>query len=194
MLQLITFPHPTLRFQSKPIIRVDASLRDMIAQMFDIMYENRGVGLAANQVNLPLRLFIANPTGEKGNGEELVFLNPVIRRSTGSAESEEGCLSLPGIHAAVKRNKSLHVKAYSMEGREIDMQVDGFLARIIQHEIDHLDGVLFIDRVSPETQRVLLDELSGFVSTHDSKQRQGMIPSDEQLSEQREEWLNRYCR
>ncbi|MFM2218904.1 MAG: Peptide deformylase 1 [Planctomycetota bacterium] len=166
----------------------------MIGQMFDIMYENRGVGLAANQVNLPLRLFIANPTGEKGNGEELVFLNPVIRRSTGSAESEEGCLSLPGIHAAVKRNKSLHVKAYSMEGREIDMQVDGFLARIIQHEIDHLDGVLFIDRVSPETQRVLLDELSGFVSTHDSKQRQGMIPSDEQLSEQREEWLNRYCR
>lgn len=194
MLQLITYPHPTLRFASQPIVRVDAALREMVEQMFEIMYENRGVGLAANQVNLPLRMFIANPTGEKESGEELVFLNPVIRKSNGSAESDEGCLSLPGIHAPVKRNKFVHVKAYSITGQEIDLHADGFLARIIQHEIDHLDGVLFIDRVAPETQRVILDELNGFVSTHESKQKHGLIPSDQVLSEQREDWLVRYCR
>ncbi|MFN5919340.1 MAG: peptide deformylase, partial [Planctomycetota bacterium] len=102
-----------LRFTSKPLARVDDSLREMIEQMFQIMYEHRGVGLAANQVNLPLRLFIANPTGEKDSGEELVFLNPVIQKASGSFEADEGCLSLPGLHGTVKRNKSVQVNAYS---------------------------------------------------------------------------------
>lgn len=89
MLQLIQYPHPTLRFASKPLARVDDQLRGMIDLMFDIMYEHRGVGLAANQVNLPLRLFVANPSGEKDSGQELVFLNPVIQKATGTIEAED---------------------------------------------------------------------------------------------------------
>jgi peptide deformylase len=193
MLHLITYPHPTLRYPAKPIARVDAHLKSLVGQMFDIMYEHRGVGLAATQVNVPIRLFIANPSGEKETGPELVFLNPVIQRATGAAEAEEGCLSLPGINAVVKRNKSVRVNAYGMDGSEINLEVDGFLARIIQHELDHLDGVLFIDRVSQESQKAFLDDLAGFESTFDMKRKAGLIGSDDQLSEERRKWEAKYC-
>ncbi|MFN6161443.1 MAG: peptide deformylase [Planctomycetota bacterium] len=193
MLQLITYPHPTLRYPAKPIARVDADLKRLVGEMFDIMYEHRGVGLAANQVNLPVRLFVANPSGEKETGPELVFINPVIQRATGSAEAEEGCLSLPGINAMVKRNKSLRIHAYGIDGVEIRADVDGFLARIIQHEIDHLDGVLFIDRVLEENRKQLADELVGFESSFDTKRKSGLIGSDEQLAEERKRWEAKYC-
>ncbi len=98
------------------------------------MYEHRGVGLAANQVNLPFRLFVANEMGNPDEGEELVFINPVISRGKGIDESEEGCLSIPGVNRQVKRNKSIHVNAYSLDGKEINQTVEGFLAKIIQHE------------------------------------------------------------
>jgi peptide deformylase len=193
MLHLITYPHPTLRYPSKPIARVDAQLKGLIEEMFEIMYEHRGVGLAANQVNLPLRLFVANPSGEKETGPELVFINPVIQRATGTAEAEEGCLSLPGLNAFVKRNKSVRVNAYGIDGKEIDMEVEGFLARIIQHELDHLDGVLFIDRISDENKSPLLDDLSGFESTFEMRRRTGLIGPEEQLDQDRKQWEAKYC-
>jgi len=193
MLQLIQYPHPTLRFTSKPLARVDDSLREMIEQMFQIMYEHRGVGLAANQVNLPLRLFIANPTGEKDSGEELVFLNPVIQKASGTIEADEGCLSLPGLHGTVKRNKSVQVNAYSMDGKEINLKVEGFLARIIQHEVDHLDGVLFIDRMFDQGA-ILADEIARFEARFAQQRQEGQIPDDSKLDEQRQAWLDKYCR
>jgi peptide deformylase len=193
MLQLIQYPHPTLRFISKPLARVDDSLREMIEQMFHIMYEHRGVGLAANQVNLPLRLFIANPTGEKDSGEELVFLNPVIQKASGTIEADEGCLSLPGLHGVVKRNKSVQVNAYSMDGKEINLKVEGFLARIIQHEVDHLDGVLFIDRMFDQGA-ILADEIDRFEARFAKQRQEGLIPDDSKLDEQRQAWLDKYCR
>lgn len=193
MLQLITYPHPTLRYPSKPLVRVDAQLRELVGEMFDIMYRHRGVGLAANQVNLPIRVFIANPSGEKETGPELVFINPVIKRATGSSESEEGCLSLPGINGMVKRNKTIHINAYGIDGKEIDMQVDGFLARIIQHEADHLDGVLFIDRLSEENKRQVEEELYGFEATFDMKLKAGLIGSDAKIAEDRKRWEAKYC-
>jgi peptide deformylase len=161
--------------------------------MFEIMYEHRGVGLAANQVNLPLRLFVANPSGEKETGPELVFLNPVIQKATGTVEAEEGCLSLPGLHGTVKRNKSVHVNAYSMDGKEIDLKVDGFLSRIIQHEVDHLNGVLFIDRMFDQGA-IMAEELLRFESRFDKMRQEGQIPDDEQLDQQRQVWLDKYCR
>lgn len=192
-LQLISYPHPTLRYQSKPITRVDRELQEMVLQMFEIMYEHRGVGLAANQVNLPFRLFIANPSGNREEGPELVFINPVINRAKGTAEGEEGCLSLPGLNAVVKRNKSLHVNAYDLNGKEIDTEVDGFLARIIQHETDHLDGVLFFDRLPDASRKIWMEQLDGFVSTFETKRKAGLIPSDEQIAAERLELENRYC-
>jgi peptide deformylase len=157
------------------------------------MYEYRGVGLAANQVNLPLRLFIANPTGEKDSGEELVFLNPVIQKASGTIEADEGCLSLPGLHGTVKRNKTVQVNAYSIDGKEINLKVDGFLARIIQHEVDHLDGVLFIDRMFDQGA-ILADEIERFEARFAKQRQEGQIPDDAKLDEQRQAWLDKYCR
>jgi peptide deformylase len=192
-LQLITYPHPTLRHKSKPIARVDAQLVELVEQMFVIMYEFRGVGLAANQVNLPIRLFIANPSGNKEEGPELVFINPVINKAKGAAEAEEGCLSLPGINAQVKRNRSLHVNAYDLSGNEINAEVEGFLGRIVQHEIDHLDGVLFIDRLSDELRRPLAEDIQKFESVFEANQKSGAVGSPETLRNQLLEWEQRYC-
>jgi len=103
-LQIIHYPHPTLRHVSKPLARVDAELRAWVAEMFDLMYEHEGVGLAANQVDLPYRLFVCNPSGDQSEKEsECVFINPVIVKGSGQHEHDEGCLSIPGIHAPVVR-------------------------------------------------------------------------------------------
>ena len=97
-MQIITYPHYTLRYKSQPLTRVDAALRKLVAEMFDLMYEANGVGLAGNQVDLPLRLFVVNMAAEPGEGEELVFINPVLSQPKGKEEGEEGCLSLPGLY------------------------------------------------------------------------------------------------
>ena len=192
-LQLITYPHPTLRHRSKSIVRVDAQLKQLVDEMFEIMYEFRGVGLAANQVNLPIRLFIANPSGDREEGPELVFINPVINKAKGSVEAEEGCLSLPGINANVKRNKSLHINAYDMNGNEIKTELDGFLGRIAQHEIDHLDGVLFIDRLTDEIRRPISEQIQAFEAAFEARQKAGSVAQNEAIQAQILEWEQKYC-
>jgi peptide deformylase len=193
-LQLVTYPHPTLRHRSKPILRVDAPLKEIVEQMFEVMYEFRGVGLAANQVNLPIRLFVANPSGDKdARDQEMVFINPVINKPKGTVEAEEGCLSLPGINAHVKRSRSLQINAYDISGTEIAGEVDGFLARIIQHETDHLDGMLFIDRLSDESRRPLDDDLYKLERRFLEGREQGNIPPEEQLANETAAWEKKYC-
>jgi peptide deformylase len=193
-LQLVTFPHPILRHKSKPILRVDAQLREIVDQMFQIMYDFRGVGLAANQVNLPIRLFVANPSGDQNEqDQEMVFINPVINKPKGSVEAEEGCLSLPGINANVKRSKSLHVNAFDISGREIAGEIDGYLARIVQHELDHLDGLMFIDRLTDEGVRPHLEDLAEMLMQFKQAQSDGTIPTDKQLEEERAAWEKQYC-
>lgn len=193
-LQLVTFPHPVLRHKSKPIVRVDAELHDLVNQMFEIMYDFRGVGLAANQVALPIRLFVANPSGDRQEKEqEMVFINPVINKPKGTVEAEEGCLSLPGLNANVFRSKSLEVNAYDLQGNEIAGPVDGFLARIIQHELDHLDGVMFIDRLTEEGQRPLAEDLAKLVRRFHEARSEGSIPNDQQMAEQIAMWEKKYC-
>ncbi len=192
-LQLITYPHPTLRHLSKPIVRVDAQLKELVEQMFEIMYQARGVGLAANQVDLPIRLFIANPSGVKEEGPELVFINPVINNAKGAVEAEEGCLSLPGINADVKRNKSLRVNAYDLSGNEINAEVQGFLGRIVQHEIDHLDGVLFIDRLSDEMRKPISEQIQVLEAAFENRQKSGTVAQNEALHAQVLEWEKKYC-
>ena len=124
-LKIVQYPHPALRYKSKPITRVDSELRSIVGQMFELMYAAKGIGLAANQVNLPLRLFIINTKGDREAGEELVFVNPVLSAPKGSDEAEEGCLSLVGVNAMVARPEQIHVTAYDLAGNEIDMTVDG---------------------------------------------------------------------
>lgn len=165
----------------------------MIAQMFALMYEARGVGLAANQVDLPLRFFIANLEAEAGKGEELVFLNPIISKSKGTDEAEEGCLSLPGLYGQVARPKQVRINAYNLSGQEIVADVTGMLARVVQHELDHLDGVLFIDRMT-ETRRAEIENTVGeFEIEFQSRRSVGEIPDDAELARRRAEWEKKYC-
>ncbi len=193
MLQVINYPHPALRHQSKPVRRVDKTLRQMIAKMFELMYEHRGVGLAANQVNLPLQLFIANISGERDSGEELVMINPVIQSPKGTSEAEEGCLSIPGVYGQVVRPEQVHVMAYDLSGNKFDRVVDGMLARVIQHEFDHLQGVLFPDRMSEAAKRAIGDELEAFELEYDNLLRQDEGLSAEAVAKRLAELEAEYC-
>ncbi len=191
-LKIVPYPHPILRVRSKPIKRVDQQLREIVDQMLDLMYEANGVGLAANQVALPIRLFIANPTGQRGDGEELVLLNPELQRPKGSETEQEGCLSLPGLYGQVKRPKSIRLSAYDLQGNQIERTVDGFLARVLQHENDHLDGVLFIDRLTDDGKRELQTEIDEMETEFRAKQRSSEVESDKELLAKLDPWYDAY--
>ena len=191
---IITYPHPTLRRVSKPLRRVDAELRKKIGEMFELMYAAKGIGLAANQVDLPLRFFIVNLEAKPGAGEELVFINPVISMPRGGSEElEEGCLSLPGLYGQVVRPKQVRISAYALDGKEIQADATGLFARCVQHELDHLDGVLFTDRMSDSARADVLDDLDVFETEFKSRRETGGIPSEEQIAKQWAEWEGRYA-
>ncbi|MDB4770522.1 peptide deformylase [bacterium] len=192
-LSIIPYPHPTLRVRSKPIRRVNKELRNMAAEMLDLMYEAEGVGLAANQVNLPVRIFVVNPSGERGDGEEMVLLNPELQMPKGSVTGQEGCLSLPGVFGQVKRPKSIRLSAFDLKGNPVERTVDGFLARVIQHESDHLDGVMFFDRMTEEAKREIDDQLHELETVFESKQNAGGIASDDALAAELDQWYEKYA-
>ncbi len=189
-MEIIFYPHPTLRHKSKPIKRVDARLKEIVAQMFDLMYQARGIGLAANQVDLPLQLFVINTSGERDSGEELVFINPVVSQPKGTESAEEGCLSIPGINGQVSRPGKVHVSAYDLSGNEIDMTATGLLARAIQHEYDHLNGILFIDRLVDSEKKTIEPDLSEFVLEYESAAN---IPPEDEIKTRLAEIEKQYC-
>ena len=192
-MKIIHYPHPTLRYKSQPVRRVDAELRRIVREMFDLMYEARGVGLAANQVDLPIRLFVMNLEANPEEGEELVFINPVISLPKGNEQAEEGCLSLPGLYGNVRRPKQVRVNAFGLDGQEFRADVDGLFARVVQHEADHLDGVLFVDRMT-ETDRAELDaELNEFETDFESRRKTSEIPDDLTIMSRLKEWEEKYC-
>jgi peptide deformylase len=181
-LEIIHYPHPTLRHKSKPLKRVDAELRDIVARMFDLMYEYEGVGLAANQVDLPYRLFISNPEGDPSRKDlEQVFINPVLSGGRGLEEAEEGCLSIPDVRSPVTRSATIRIQAYDLSGCEIQGEVSGYLARIVQHETDHLDGVLFVDRLAPAQAADVKDALAEFELAFRSKQATGEVRGTDEI-------------
>jgi peptide deformylase len=150
--------------------------------MFDCMYANNGIGLAANQVALPYRLFVTNVTGDPAVTEaERVYVNPEILRRKGSAEGEEGCLSLPQLYGQVRRSEKILVDAFDLDGQEFELDADELEARVIQHENDHIDGVLFIDRMTDAARRELESRLADFESHFRRQQESGLIPSDDEI-------------
>lgn len=176
-LKVIHYPHPTLRHVSKPLKRVDAELRKMVEEMFDLMYEHEGIGLAANQVDLPYRVFVTNVEGDPDITEtERVYINPVISKGKGSAEAKEGCLSLPGVYGPVTRYQSIHVEAYDLNGNPINEDLKNMDARVVMHETDHLDGRLFIDRLTPTNQSQVRPALSEFEIAFQSQVESGDLP------------------
>ena len=192
-MQIITYPHYTLRYKSQPLTRVDAALRKLVAEMFDLMYEANGVGLAGNQVDLPLRLFVVNMAAEPGEGEELVFINPVLSQPKGNEEGDEGCLSLPGLYGKVVRAKQIHVQAYNLRGEEFNADLDGLFARVVQHENDHLDGVLFTDRMTTAGKLAIRESLEEFELEQKSLRDLGQLESDQEIEQHLDEWVQKYC-
>lgn len=159
-LRIILFPDPRLKKTSKPISAFDEPLRALAGRMLELMREARGVGLAAPQVGENLRLFVMNATQEPG--DDRVYVNPVLSDFEGEEEQEEGCLSLPGVHVDVVRAKQVHMRAHDLDGRPIEEIATGFVARVWQHEFDHLNGTMLTDRMGPVakmTHRKVLNEL-----------------------------------
>jgi peptide deformylase len=145
-LEILHFPDPRLRTRAAPLEQVDDDVRTLVDNMFETMYEAPGIGLAATQVNVHRRIIVIDISEEKD--QPLVFINPVITQTSGSEEMEEGCLSVPGIYETVSRAEAIEVTALDRSGQEFEMQAEGLLAVCIQHEVDHLDGKLFVDYLS----------------------------------------------
>ena len=145
-LTILEFPDPRLRTRAVPVETVDAKLNELIDDMFETMYDAPGIGLAATQVDVHKRLLVADVSADKS--EPQVLINPEILEKDGIMVSEEGCLSVPGYYEEVERAEHIRVRFLDRNAEEVEMEAEGLLAVCVQHEIDHLDGKLFVDYLS----------------------------------------------
>lgn len=146
ILEILHHPDPRLRIKASPIAEVDATIRALAADMLETMYAAPGIGLAATQVNVHRRLLVADVSEQ--HNQPLCLINPEIIQREGIEEMEEGCLSVPGVYEPVQRAERIKLRAVGLDGQSMIMSADGLLAVCIQHEIDHLDGKLFVDYLS----------------------------------------------
>eukprot|EP00252_Welwitschia_mirabilis_P025809 TRINITY_DN8213_c0_g1_i1.p1 TRINITY_DN8213_c0_g1~~TRINITY_DN8213_c0_g1_i1.p1 ORF type:complete len:278 (+),score=46.32 TRINITY_DN8213_c0_g1_i1:154-987(+) len=150
-LKIVEYPDPRLRAQNLRITSFDENLQVLVDEMFDVMYKTDGVGLSAPQVGVNVQLMVFNPAGERGKGDEVVLANPEIYKYSRKMETfEEGCLSFPNIYGDVERPVSVKIKAWDAKGKKYILSLKEFHARIFQHEYDHLQGILFFERMKPE--------------------------------------------
>ncbi|MSQ78704.1 MAG: peptide deformylase [Flavobacteriaceae bacterium] len=166
ILPIIAYGDSILRNVSKEIDRMFPNLDEFIANMYETMYATNGVGIAAPQLGIPARLFVIdsremyNKDGIEGQGLKQIFINPEIINETGQNwEYEEGCLSIPGIRENVRRRPTIKVRFTNENWEDQTTEFDGYTARVIQHENDHLDGVLFIDKISPLKKQLIRGKL-----------------------------------
>lgn len=145
-LEILQFPDPRLRTRAQPVERVDDGIKRLVADMFETMYAAPGIGLAATQVNVHKRLLVLDISEDKD--QPMCFINPEIIEKSGEEEMEEGCLSVPGYYEKVRRADHIRVRALDRDAEPFELDADGLLAVCIQHEIDHLDGKLFVDYLS----------------------------------------------
>ncbi len=156
-MEILKYPHPTLCEKAAPVASVTPDIRELAAAMAETMYANQGIGLAAPQVGECLRLVVIDISGPEKREELMTLVNPVVVEASGEQEDEEGCLSVRDYRTNVKRAEQVTVKATDLDGKEICLSADGLLAVCLQHEIDHLDGKLFIDRIS-RLKRAMYDK------------------------------------
>lgn len=154
LLKVKIYPDPILKKKAEPLTSFGPEEQKLFDDMIETMYEEDGVGLAAPQVGVSKRILIASPTMTRG--EECVIVNPEIIEARGRELGLEGCLSLPGISGEIARAKKIRLKALDRHGKPIDMELSDFLARIVQHETDHLNGILLIDRIDFDKRQELL--------------------------------------
>jgi peptide deformylase len=177
--KIVHYPHPALRHKSKPITSIDKELHVNIGEMKELMYLAKGLGLAAPQVALPYQLLVMNVTGDPKQPEaEEVFLNPQIVERKGVINDEEGCLSFPGLYQNIRRAQSIRVRAYNLKGELVEKVVSDLEARAWQHEIDHLNGVLFIDMMGPIAKLASRLSVRKFEKAFRAAQAKGEIPPD----------------
>ena len=187
-MEIVHYPHPALRFKSVDVQRIDGALRKTIRKMFDLMYDANGIGLAANQVGLPFRFFLVNLAARADQpDEELVFINPKIRKRKGSVSGEEGCLSLPGLFGDVTRFEEVVIEAFDLSGQPFEMELSELPARVVQHEADHLDGVIFPDRMREEEASDEVELLlPKFTENFRRAQKEQLFANDEELQQKLE--------
>lgn len=149
VLEIRKYPDEVLKRKASSISEIDREIQRLIDDMIETMYASNGIGLAAPQVGVSKRLIVVDTSPRQPNQSLIVMINPQIISTEGEILSEEGCLSLPGFITRLKRDERVLVKGLDRKGKEIEIQAEGLLARAIQHEIDHLDGILLIDRISP---------------------------------------------
>jgi len=157
LLEVLCFPDKRLRTVAKPVEQITVELKKLAENMIETMYDEDGVGLAATQINFHQRLVVIDVSEQRN--EAMVIINPVIVEHSGEEISEEGCLSVPETHAEVKRAEYVTLEYLDLEGKQQVLNADGLLAVCIQHEIDHLDGKLFIDYLSPLKQKRIKTKL-----------------------------------
>lgn len=146
LLPILRYPDPRLHTRAKPVTTVDGEIRKLAADMAETMYEAPGIGLAATQVNVHLRLLVLDISEDKSQLQ--VFINPEILWREGECEGEEGCLSVPGVYETVKRSERIKLRALNLDGQSFELAADGLLAICLQHEMDHLEGKVFVEYLS----------------------------------------------
>ncbi len=160
-MQILIYPHEILKTEALPVEQIDGALQGLIDAMILQMYRAKGIGLAANQVGELKRLLVMDCHQEEGRKPSpVVLINPVITATEGHESAEEGCLSVPDITATIKRPAEVEVKGYDRNGNEVVMQADGLVARCLQHEIDHLNGICFVDRLGAVKKALVKKKLA----------------------------------
>lgn len=156
-LEVLTFPDERLRTQAKPVTQFDADLIKLVDDMFETMYDENGIGLAATQINVHQQIIVMDLSEDRT--EKRVFINPELTSTAGTFTNEEGCLSVPGVYAKVERAERVHIKAFDEKGQAFEHDADELLSICIQHEMDHLKGILFIDYLSAFKRQRIREKL-----------------------------------
>ena len=157
--RIVAYGTPVLRQCTKEVASLDGELQQLIDDMVETMYAAPGVGLAANQVGSPHRLFVANPSDDRDPSKLLAVINPEVVESDGEFTNEEGCLSIPDYREEVRRARCVLLRGLDRQGKPIEVEGRDLLARIFQHEMDHLNGLFFVDRLSPAKRDILTRKL-----------------------------------
>ncbi|KAJ0971690.1 hypothetical protein J5N97_019649 [Dioscorea zingiberensis] len=169
-LKIVEYPDPILRARNKRINTFDENLKKLAHEMFDVMYRTDGIGLSAPQVGINVQLMVFNPAGERGEGEEIVLVNPIVYKVSKKAVLfNEGCLSFPGIYADVERPASVKIDARDITGGRFRVNLSELPARVFQHEFDHLQGVLFFDRMTEDVLSSIRSQLKALEMKYENQ-------------------------
>lgn len=170
ILPVLTYPHPVLAQSADPVERISPEIRGLAQDMLETMYSKEGIGLAAPQVGVSKRLIVVDVSGPDKREDARILINPVIVSARGLTESNEGCLSVLNYRAKVQRSEQIRLQALGLDGTAMEFEADGMLAICLQHEIDHLNGLLFIDHVSRLKRSLYEQKLKKWIKSKPERQ------------------------